>query len=140
MTKEITTSKTFEENLKERLREDVGRLMPDEKLSELVEKGVQNLFFTRRTSGDSWNKREEPSWFEKEIEKLLTASVQNAVKKYMDENGPDLLKKATDIITARGPELLGALVLKAFRDSDQNIGSLITQVMELHYKKADKQT
>lgn len=54
---EIQEGKTFDENLMDRIRDSIGELMPEEKLKEILERGVDELLgVMMRNAVDQWLK------------------------------------------------------------------------------------
>ncbi len=48
---EIAVKMSFEEKLKERMKEQIGELLSDDDLKKIVEKGIQTIFFDRPIVG-----------------------------------------------------------------------------------------
>jgi len=78
---EIVKSESFEDKMKNRLKESIGDLITDEDLTKLVNKAVEEVFFTggRKTiSGGMY-----PTY--KDIPPLLHGIVENALKEQIKQ-------------------------------------------------------
>ncbi len=110
----------FEDSIKARLREHVGTLMPDEMLSKLVEKAIQDLFFTRnvkKESGYYGREVETPSWFEAECKSLLSDRIRKEIQAYFDRNGDVLIQGCAEEITKQAPQLMAEVVVQMFQSA-----------------------
>ena len=111
----LTPQQNFEEKIKARMRENIGDLMPDEVLAEMVKKALNEMFFTRREKkGNSHYSRTEvlPSWFEDEVVKELKDKVLIEVKTAINEKRDEIKKAAIELITTN----LGTMVAKTICD------------------------
>ena len=90
----IETPKTaleqFKDNVKEKLQDDIGSLIPDAVLKEMVESTVQETFFKREMvkKGSHWNAEtvEMPSWFEQAIKDALVENMKVVANNWIEEN------------------------------------------------------
>lgn len=119
-TTELTPQQKFEDKLRERLRADIGDLIPDEVLKELVDKTIQKGFFEQRRDGKG-------SWFEEEVRKLLQSRIQEIIQRYMKDNRDAIATKATEIIVANGPRMLGNVLVSMFSGSAYSISTEVTR-------------
>jgi hypothetical protein len=105
---EITPAQAFEEKIKDRLKRDLGDLIPDEMLTKLIEKAIASIFFepvvSRSTYGNVIDSK--PSWFQTEVERLLKARVQEFLNTYMKEHEAEIKEKFSRILETKGPELV----------------------------------
>lgn len=67
MTTEVTTAVSFEQRMKDRIRESIGELISDEELQKMVHRGVEEVFFkpgTKKINPGSWQEKtvETPAW------------------------------------------------------------------------------
>ena len=99
MSNELTPQQTFQQKLEERIRKDIGELMPDEALSKIVASAIEKAFFEERViEGRYFSDRQiEVPWIVKIMRELLDARVNEAVKKWMFEND----EKVRDMIAER---------------------------------------
>jgi hypothetical protein len=92
----------FQEKVLARLRSDIGSLMPEEALRELVRRAVEDSFFKERVTppNNPWsNESRRPSWFVEEVTKVAKPAIEAESKRFVAENA-DVLKKAlADFLT-----------------------------------------
>lgn len=130
MTKEVMVPQTFEEKMKDRIRESIGELITDEDLSKLVHKSVDEVFFKpTKIQHGVYHDEEGPSLLNGLIGELLTGQVREAVNQYIKEH-PDEVIKAVKEVLSRGMAnaLLSALNAQfqgELWDLQQNIESTI---------------
>jgi len=85
MTTDIMQQKSFEEKMKERIKDSIGELITDEELSKLVERAVDEVFFKEQVIHKSYGRDEyKPSLICDIIEKLLKKSVERNISMYID--------------------------------------------------------
>lgn len=86
----------FKARVIERMKADIGSLMPDEVLQALVKEAVQQLFFQKvrvpkpGRSHYSDEMVEHPSWFVAEVMKQVEPLVLSEVAKYVAEHENDI--------------------------------------------------
>jgi len=51
---DIVKSKSFEDKMKDRVKESIGDLMTDEDLSKIVHRSMEEIFFTEKEIKNSW--------------------------------------------------------------------------------------
>ncbi len=100
---DITTPPTFEDIILNKLRKDIGEMMPEDALKSVVEKAMERIFFDPLKTPRSYGgfDVESYSWLEKECRALLKVRIEDAIKEYM-KNNPDVVKKAIDDAIAGG--------------------------------------
>lgn len=110
MTTDIMQQKSFEEKMKERIKDSIGELITDEELSKLVERAVDEVFFKEQVIHKSYGRDEyKPSLICDIIEKLLKKSVERNISMYIDTH-PDEINEIINNIVTSG---LGNAVLQA---------------------------
>jgi hypothetical protein len=88
------SEKVFQEKLIGRIREDIRDLMPEEVITGLIERAIQEEFFKPRLVEDGrWDKRYKPSEFVEEVIKAAQPILQAAVSDFVSANG-DMIKTA----------------------------------------------
>lgn len=116
--KEMMKPDDFQTLMVERLRADVGKLIPDEKLAELVEQGIQKMFFTREVKSDHYNRQTEyPSWFEKEIEKLLRERVTTFYVEWFKANDKRITDALESTIQGQLPRIMATVMMGFLQNS-----------------------
>ena len=68
---DLTTTKSFEERMKDRIREDIGKLMTDDELSKLVRRATNDIFFKGREVKDGYHTIEEEPLYIKLLKNSL---------------------------------------------------------------------
>jgi hypothetical protein len=96
MTAELTTQQNpmedFKQRVLEKLKTDIGSLMPDEVLSSLVQQAVKDQFFKKRTipkpgrSTYSTETVESLSWFQEEISRQVEPILKTEIAVYVNDN------------------------------------------------------
>jgi hypothetical protein len=97
----------FQTKLVERLRKDIGELLPEQVLEDLIKKAVTDEFFKTRIIEEGWNRRrEEPSWFVQAVTEAAKPMLEKQVKKFVKENEEVLQKALADFLTPQNLLLL----------------------------------
>jgi hypothetical protein len=103
-----TTTQTpmdaFQAKLKEKLRDDIAQLLPDEVIASMVERVVNEEFFTKktvRTNPSSWSDhstKELPSPFQEMVLQAAKPMVEEAVRKVITDNAERITKQVDDTV------------------------------------------
>lgn len=103
MTTEITTSKTFQEKMFERIREQIGDLMTEDDLKALVNSSMQKAFFEPSYEKDLYGnlRLSKDSIFINLIRKEMEGKITEAIKTWLIEH-PEEVSKAIDETIAKG--------------------------------------
>ena len=117
MTTAITTTQAFQERIFAKIREQIGDLMTDDDLKNLVEASMQKAFFEPVKSTNDYGRTilDKPSLFVSMIEELLRERVQTAVAEWVTNN-PEAITKALQETLAMG---IPKLVLNYFEQKTQ---------------------
>ena len=89
---DIVQSKTFEERMKERIRDSIGDLISDEDLSKMVDRSLEEVFFKERANPKRtsyYNSGEPdtlPPLLHDIVKTAMTEQVSEAVKEYIANN------------------------------------------------------
>ena len=138
--KPITPQEAFQQKLADKLRDDIGSLIPDEVLAEMVKKAMQEMFFTSRKESDGYGRTNYyPSWFEKAVEELLRDRMRQEIDSYMKKNGEALIEQAATAIAQQAPVILGALFLHAITNSGQSWNFSFTAMVSEVLQKCMRQ-
>ena len=116
MGSELQENKSFENRMKERIRDSIGELMTDDELSKIISRCVEDIFFKEREIKEGYHTRTEPPFVHKIVEELLTRRVKEQVMIYFGENKDKLLEIVKGII-GKG---IGEAVFKAIDQKFQN--------------------
>jgi len=103
MTTEITTTKSFQEKMFEKIRESMGDLMSEDDLKAVVNSAMQKAFFEPGYEIDRYgnSKLTKDSLFVNLIRKEMESKVIEAVKIWLVEH-PEEVTKAIDETIAKG--------------------------------------
>ena len=89
---DIVQSKTFEQRMKERIRDSIGDLISDEDLSKMVDRSLEEVFFKERANPKRtsyYNSGEPdtlPPLLHEIVKSAMTEQVSEAVKEYIANN------------------------------------------------------
>jgi predicted house-cleaning noncanonical NTP pyrophosphatase (MazG superfamily) len=112
---DIVESKTFEQRMKERIRDSIGDLISDEDLTKMVDRSLEEVFFKPRPNPKHtayYNSGEPatiPPLLHELVKEVLEANVQAAVREYIGSNQEEV----NAIIQKVVQEGIGAAVLGA---------------------------
>lgn len=93
----------FQEKISQKLRDDIGELLPNDALSKLIERAIEENFFKERvveTGSYHIPTRTEPSWFVATIKEMTEKMVREHVGKWCEEN-KDVFEKKVDQFFSR---------------------------------------
>lgn len=122
----LTVQQSFEEQIKNRLREDIGKLMPDEQLSRLIEEAISKIFFTRIQEGYGNSK---PSWFEQEVNSVLSGKIREHITLYMEKNQDEVARQISNGITATVPAIFGAMISGMISNNTWNFSQFVGNIV-----------
>lgn len=95
MSTELDVMKDFKTKLSDKIRADIGSLLPEEAISKMIEQCIQQEFFDPIVTGNYFNKEEKASWFVSEVKKAIKPILEQFVQTYVDTH-KDEIKKAVD--------------------------------------------
>jgi hypothetical protein len=126
MSNEIAPMQAFTDRLKEGLRDDVAKLMPDEMLSELIEKVVREEFFEGKPIRDNYSNRVtgivRPTFHDMIIE-AMTPTLQKVAVETAQRLAPEIDKKLREKIEAGVTQVIMKQVDKAFEMAMNDLGN-----------------
>ena len=108
----------FRDRVKEKLKEDIADLLPDDVLAGMVEQAINEEFFKERVTRNNYGSEtgREPSWFVQEVVKIATPIIKRAINDYL-ENHRDIIDKALqDFLTEQN---LAAMMFTSLRTATQ---------------------
>lgn len=114
MATNLTENKSFEDKLKDKIKDSIGNLITDEDLSKLVNRSLEEIFFTpRKNPKKTYYSNNEPEtippFLHDIVRECLQPSVNKAVKDYIENNPEEVLDVIRTIVT----EGVGNAVVKA---------------------------
>lgn len=111
-----SAQQAFEENIKDRLRKDIGDLIPPEVLSALISKAMEDLFFKHETKPEhgGWNARQipQPSWFELEVSAAVGPLIRAHLEQWLKANREAIEAVCVAEIVMNGPKMLASLFVQ----------------------------
>lgn len=125
----------FQEKVVAKLRADIGEMLPDAALAGLVEKAIQEQFFTKRTTGMDYAGRptdQKPSWFVEEVAKMAEPQIRAYVQGWLDEN-KETIKKAVDEFLGEQNLLMitfAAMRSSTFQDINEIASAVVTRMKQ----------
>jgi hypothetical protein len=117
-------SKTFEQKMKDRIKDSIGDLLSDEDIKKLVDKGMQDVFFTRsriKDPRDYYKTIDGPTLLEEILKECVQPTVNKVVKEYVDEHPEEVMIAVKEVISMG---MSGAMI----RSMDMIFNSQIMQL------------
>lgn len=116
----LVENKSFQEKMQERIRESIGDLITTEELKVLVDKGVHEAFFEKKTTktGSGWNSQtvEMPSLMEAMVLELIQPLVLEECKLYLKEHSEEVQELIAKVVQ----EGVGAAIFKSMQSIFRN--------------------
>lgn len=102
MNNNLTPMQSFEQTIKDRLTDDIGRLIPDEALTPLIEKAIEGCFFHDRqeTTGTGFQQTtvRKDSVFKEAIKELMAERMDKAIRNWLNDHRDEMTTKLTNFI------------------------------------------
>lgn len=101
---QITTPMSFQDRLKERIRESIGELLTDEDLDNLIRRGIDEVFFQeRRVQQDHYPHRIQtyPPLIHEIVQDLLSSQMKAAVERWLQDHEAEV-KAAIETVIRDG--------------------------------------
>lgn len=90
----------FQDKLRSNVRDQIRDLLPEEAVSKLVEKAVEDTFFAPRKVDEGYGRvKEHPSWFIAEVTKAAEPILRKAVEDYVATNKEVVDKALADFLS-----------------------------------------
>lgn len=135
MTNEVSTSLTFQEKIRDRIRDSIGDLISNEELQKLVETGIHQTFFQQRPPLHTGynNPDREPLMHEliKEIYlKEIQAHAEAQVKAFLAENSEQVEQMVKDVVQAGAGDAIISALNAMFQGSFFNLQSSVQLMLQ----------
>jgi hypothetical protein len=136
MTGEVITNKTpmetFKQTVMEKLKTDIGSLMPEDALKDLVAQAIKETFFTPRIveeqSGWQTKKIEKPGWFVEAVTDAIKPMLQKIIQENVDEYKAMIEQHVLSALEKdKITILLNAQLIKAMQDNTYGVISTMIQ-------------
>jgi hypothetical protein len=99
MSSEVATTKTFQDRMFERIRDQMGDLMTDDDLRKIVDTAVQKAFFETTTIQGSWGQTQSgPPIFVKMMEQEMRERVRTQLDEWLKANDDKVQECITKVI------------------------------------------
>jgi len=142
MTTDLSVKETFEQKITERIRKDIGELMPDEVLRDIVTRATENVFFQRVLKRDQYgrDKAAEPSWAEQVVKNCLMKKAKEVAETWMSANNDRILALINEQLEKGVLGIVRDAFLAAVSKPFDNFAmETTTAIMDLDAKKADRE-
>ena len=121
MTTQLTPMQSFQEKVKNRLVSDIGDLIPDEALIEMVKVAMEEAFFKDRetTTGNGYHKSTEtkPSIFIEIVTELMQPRFDKVLREWMDDNSDKIMAEMRSFTEANASDQILKALQRVFHDS-----------------------
>lgn len=81
-----TPEEQFRDRLEERIRSDIGELMPSETLAAMIERAMEKIFFEKVERKHGYQTTYDDPWFIQVVRELTEEKVKEAAKKWVEDN------------------------------------------------------
>lgn len=106
--KKLTPMQSFEQKIKDKLTKDIGDLIPDEALVNLIEKATESVFFEDQKiingTGYSISTTYKDSVFKEIVKELLAERMDTAIRSWLNDNRDEMTTKLTSFIETSAQE------------------------------------
>lgn len=121
---EIETTKTFQEKMFEKIREQIGTLMTEDDLKKVVDAAMQKAFFENIKYADRWGAiKEEPPVFVANFRELMRQQVHSAMEKWIQEHPEEISKIINEVIRDGIVNIVVGHIEDRTKSSMQNLAS-----------------
>lgn len=111
MPEEIISQQTFQEKLEDRIRKDIGDLIPDEALAGMVKKAIERAFFEEReVDAGYYSKKTTIPWIVKLAQEQVDKRVKEQVEVWFTNNSAVVMERVQEYLD-KG---LATSVIRAF--------------------------
>lgn len=127
---EINVKQTFEDNIKDRIRNDIGDLIPDELLTNMISKSIDDILIKPKETKNDWGTVTRTAGLMEEITReLLTEKIKETIRG--SEDIQDLIEKTINVQMQVAVDGLGSRIVESFMstligDIQYNITNALT--------------
>jgi hypothetical protein len=108
--KQLTPQQKFEEKLQDRIRNDIGELVPDEVLSELIQRSINRIFFEerpiKREHGYNASTEYLPAKFEQFVEDAMAPMLRDAAEDWIADNADKVREMIDSVLLSNADRLV----------------------------------
>lgn len=125
---ELSTNTTpkdvFREKIAERVRRDIGDLMPDEMLQEIVRQAI-----TAEIQAPTGPSHDRQPWLQREIRETIGAQVKEEARQQILVKRTEMQTILANEIRERLPEMMAAVFMAILTNQRFEIDNLVTDVL-----------
>ncbi len=121
----------FQNRVLQKIRDDIGKMLPDEVVEGLVQRAIDEEFFRPvKVYSQYGNDKEEPSWFIKEVTKLSKPVLEKYIAEHVKEREKDIKKVIDEFLTTQRLQLitLAAMQSATRQDIAEIVGTILAQL------------
>lgn len=124
--------KAFQEKVLDKLKADIGAMMPDEMLKPLIARAVNEAFFEGRPTVDQYGNKTgtmRQSWFVQEVAKIVEPEIKGHVANWVTENRSVLQEAIKKFTSEQG--LLILLMAEMRQQSHRDIAQIVGEIFNM---------
>ena len=140
MSNELTNTKNqmdeFRERVTEKLKHDIGEMLPDNVLEQLTQRAVDEQFFKERevvVNPGSWSSKTEkrPSWFVEEVGKIAEPIIREAIEKFIDKHIDDIESAINKYVSEQNLTITASAMVASQMSSHMytNVDMIVQSIM-----------
>ncbi len=120
----LTPMQAFQEKLKERVRQDIAQLLPEDAIQELVKRAIEDGFFApiERSTPNYPYSEKVPSYFVQEVAKAAAPLIRKAVEDLVREKEAEIYARIRQAVEA-------GLMSTAFGAIDSMISTMVARAL-----------
>lgn len=127
---QLTPQMAFEEKVKERIRDSIGDLMPDEVLVDILRRAIEEQFFEQTLTEDRWgSKHYQEPWLLKEVGTLLNAKLKGMLQNVLEEREAEIGAAVAKTIEEQAPQMIAAFLMTALDDRAKQVSWQSTETL-----------
>lgn len=124
---DIQTSRTFQERVFEKIREDLGNLLTEEELKSLLQAAMKKAFFENVVEKGYYSETVKPPLFVTMVKGLLEDKVRAAVDQWIRDHPEEFNKLIQDALAEGILGLIGKYLQNRFEEPLYNLKQELAQ-------------
>lgn len=136
MSNEITTNKSpldgFQDRVRDKLKADIGSMLPDDVLSQLTQRAVDEQFFKERREARQFGPDViKPSWFVEEVARVSKSILEAHIETFVAENKDAIQKGLDEYLSQQNLTLLTSAAIAAQMQGAmyQNVDQIVQTIL-----------
>ena len=108
---ELAVTQNFQERMKDRIRDSIGDLLSDEDLKNIIERGIEEVFFKETYDNSShYNKKVFPPLIHQMVKECLNERMQEQVKIWIASHNDEVEEAIKEcVVQGAGAALMAAI-------------------------------